>query len=126
MICEEGHPGRLLSAARRRAFTLTTSPAQIDEFCRVLSYPRLQRFIHPAQGATLLSTIDAVAEVIHDQLPPIDVSNDVDDNLILATAVAGRADLLVTGDKGDLLGLVEFQGIPIVSPADAVARMSNQ
>lgn len=126
MICAEGPAGRLLSAARRRAFTLVVSPAQIDELCRVLSYPRLQRFIHQAQSEALMHTIDAVAEVVHDQLPPIDASIDVDDNVILATAVAGRADLLVTGDKGDLLSLVEFQGIPIVSPADAVAHVPVQ
>lgn len=43
------------------------------------------------------------------------VCRDPDDDWILATAVAGSADLIVTGDK-DLLVLRRFQGIPIVTP----------
>ena len=43
------------------------------------------------------------------------VADDLEDDLVLATAVAGRADALVTGDKA-LLGLGSFQGCTIVSP----------
>ena len=38
------------------------------------------------------------------------------DNPILACAVEGGADYIVTGDR-DLLVLERFQGIPIISPA---------
>jgi predicted nucleic acid-binding protein len=40
---------------------------------------------------------------------------DPDDDWVLATAVAGEADVIVTGDK-DLLVLKRYQGIPIVTP----------
>jgi len=43
------------------------------------------------------------------------VSRDRDDDLILGTAVAGRADCIVTGDE-DLLVLREFRGIPSAAP----------
>ena len=43
------------------------------------------------------------------------ICRDPDDDWILATAVAGKADVIVTGDK-DLLVLKRFRGIPIVAP----------
>jgi len=51
-----------------------------------------------------------------------------DDDMILATAIAGSAECIVTGDK-DLLVMNEFQGVKIVSPKDfselEVDRESN-
>ncbi|TVP75152.1 MAG: putative toxin-antitoxin system toxin component, PIN family [Gemmatimonadales bacterium] len=47
---------------------------------------------------------------------PLDVQiRDPDDIAILAEAVSGRADVLVTGDK-DLLEVAEAAPIPVVSP----------
>lgn len=43
------------------------------------------------------------------------ICRDPDDDWILATAVAGKADVIVTGDK-DLLVLKRFRSIPIVAP----------
>ena len=43
------------------------------------------------------------------------ICRDPDDDWVLATAVAGESDVIVTGDK-DLLVLKRFQGIPIVGP----------
>ena len=44
-------------------------------------------------------------------------SRDPDDDNILATAVAGNCDCIITGDK-DLLVLKEFEGIKILSPRE--------
>jgi putative PIN family toxin of toxin-antitoxin system len=45
------------------------------------------------------------------------VCRDRDDDNVLATAVAGNCDCIITGDK-DLLVLQRFSGIDIVSPRD--------
>lgn len=45
------------------------------------------------------------------------VCRDPDDDLVLATAVAGSAECIVTGDK-DLLILRQYQTIQIIRPAD--------
>lgn len=45
------------------------------------------------------------------------VSRDPDDDLVLATAVGGNCECVVTGDK-DLLVLQRYRNIPILSPAD--------
>jgi putative PIN family toxin of toxin-antitoxin system len=43
------------------------------------------------------------------------VCRDKDDDVVLATALAGKADVIVTGDE-DLLVLKKFRGIEILSP----------
>lgn len=45
------------------------------------------------------------------------VSRDPDDDNILAAAVAGNCDYIITGDK-DLLVLKQFEGIKILSPRE--------
>lgn len=49
------------------------------------------------------------------------VCRDPDDDWVLATARAGRATAIVTGDH-DLLSLKSFEGITVVSPRQFVAR----
>ena len=46
---------------------------------------------------------------------PRRVWRDKNDDVVLATAVAGKADLIVTGDA-DLLVLKTFRGIRILAP----------
>ena len=43
------------------------------------------------------------------------ICRDADDDVVLATALAGKADVIVTGDN-DLLVLREFRGTRILSP----------
>ena len=43
---------------------------------------------------------------------------DPDDEMVLECALAVEADFIVSGDKKHLLALRQFQGIPIVSPAE--------
>lgn len=45
------------------------------------------------------------------------VCRDPDDDVVLATALAGECECIVTGDK-DLLVLERFRQIPILAPAD--------
>lgn len=54
-------------------------------------------------------------------VPPTDtvrgVAEDLEDDLVLATAVAGRADFLVTGDRR-LREIGEYAGVRIVTPRE--------
>ena len=52
------------------------------------------------------------------------VSRDVDDDVVLATAVAAGAALVVTGDQ-DLLVIGRHSGVDIVSPRDFLRRLSS-
>jgi predicted nucleic acid-binding protein len=45
------------------------------------------------------------------------VCRDPDDDVVLATALVGKAQVIVTGDK-DLIILKSYQEIPIIRPTD--------
>ena len=45
------------------------------------------------------------------------------DAKVLACAFAGKADVIVTGDKKHLLPLKRYRGIPIVSPAEFLEQI---
>ena len=47
-------------------------------------------------------------------------SPDPDDNRILAIALAGQADYVVSGDRADMLSLGEVEGIPVMTARQAV------
>jgi predicted nucleic acid-binding protein len=59
--------------------------------------------------------------------PPLaePVCRDPDDDTMLALGVAASVDLIVSGDK-DLLTLKSFQGIAIVTPADALRLVDTE
>jgi hypothetical protein len=122
LIERHGPPGQLLMLLGRHQFTMVTSEAQLAELRRVLSYQRLRRFIQPEQAEWLLEGLPLVAEVCG-SIPQVNVSPDPDDNMIIATAIAGRADAIVTGDKRDLLSLVSVAGIPIIGCRQALERL---
>ena len=63
--------------------------------------------------ALLESQMQIVTPISLDQ----PVCRDPDDDQILATAIAGQAECIVTGDK-DLLVLQRFKAIEILSPSD--------
>ncbi len=61
-------------------------------------------------------------EIVEPALPSPDACTDPDDLPVLGIGVAGRADVLVTGD-GELLALREVHGMPILSPRDLYERL---
>jgi predicted nucleic acid-binding protein len=72
----------------------------------------------------LLSELRPMSEIV--EPPPLRApgSRDPDDDVVLAVAVASRADLIVSGDA-DLLALGAHAGIPILDPAAALARIAG-
>jgi putative PIN family toxin of toxin-antitoxin system len=63
----------------------------------------------------LLSQLNEEAEIVRPARLRECVCRDKDDDVVLVTALAGKADVIVTGDD-DLLMLNEFRGIRILSP----------
>ncbi len=68
----------------------------------------------------VLALIETAMELVIPADLPQRVCRDADDDAVLATAIAGGARCIVTGDQ-DLLVLREFRGIRIIRPADFAA-----
>jgi len=124
LITKGTPPDSLYQAWLRDEFDLVTSLAQLSEMAHVLARPRLRRFVDADEAAAIVENIGARAVVLR-ELPVVDLSSDPDDNPILATAIAGKADLLVTGDKKHLLALRVVEGIPVVTAREALSRVAK-
>ena len=122
LITKGTPPDTLYRAWLRGEIELVTSVAQIAEFARVLARPRIRRLVDADEANALVESIAARA-VVFDILPEVDISPDPADNPILATAIAGNADFIVSGDKKHVLSLGEVRGIPIVTARDALDRL---
>lgn len=122
LLSPDGPPGRLLAALKHDRPTLVTSMAQLSELRVVLSREHLRADIPPEDAEDLLAGLEVVGEVVTN-LPPVTLSPDPDDNLILAAAISGRADLVVSGDKRHMLALGQVGDIPILTVSAAAALL---
>ena len=93
---------------------LLTCDAVLNELERVLlTKLRLPR----ALAAEFLTLLPEEAQLVEEQQRPSVPIADADDIPIIASALAGRADVFVTGDKA-LLDLRVVDSLRIVSPRD--------
>ena len=119
-----GPPHELIQQARSGRMTIVSSTDLLVEFGAVIR----RRKFRPALGRSrtdvdrLLREVRHLVEIVR-LTPALEViSRDPDDDVVLAVAVAARADLIVSGDI-DLLILRSYRGIPIVDPASALAQI---
>jgi putative PIN family toxin of toxin-antitoxin system len=108
--------GRLL-AQHARHYQLIVSAPLLAEYLDVLNRPELtRRFARLADlDATAIPQVLAATELVELSIVPA-VARDPNDDMVLATAIAGRVDYLVSEDR-DLLELRVYEGIQIVSAA---------
>ena len=124
LISGAGSPARILRAVQSKLAIHVVSDPIVEEYLRVLDYPRIRKFrkITDAFVADIAAYLVYRTERVELQ-SRIRMSPDPDDDVFLSTAVDGRATLLVTGDKTDLLALRTVGGIPIVSAREALLRL---
>lgn len=121
LIRPDSAPGRILRAAiEGTTVRMLTSEPLLTELRTALDYPRLQRCLKMSKRdreefVILLEQIADPVNIV--DYPAPGICRDPDDEPYLRTALAGRADYLVSGD-GDLLNLKTVEHIPIVLPAD--------
>ncbi len=99
--------------------TVVTSAALLDELERTL---RRKFSLGPAALA-FLEQLRLRVRIVEPAPFSARVSRDADDDVVLATAVAAGAALIVSGDQ-DLLVIGRHKGIDIVSPRDFLRRLS--
>ena len=119
----QGTPGRLVELASEQEVQLFTSRALLDELTVTLAKRKLAKYVL-ATGLTaeqMLANYRRLATIVTARQLDARVSRDADDDAVLACAQAARAELIVSGDD-DLLSLRSFEGVPIITIAEAVRR----
>ena len=81
--------------------------------------PKFDSYISLEERKSFLHDLGGIAVWI-DISGRVGFSRDSDDDKFVETALNGRAHVLISGDR-DLLVLKTIDGIPVLSPADALA-----
>jgi putative PIN family toxin of toxin-antitoxin system len=123
----QGPPRLLLNLARQQQVTLCTSLSLLAELAEVIARAKFGRRLRTADlsAAALVQDYARLAQLVEPQALPAPLSRDPDDDVVLATAAAARAELIVTGDA-DLLTLGTFRDIRILTTTSALALLAQQ
>ena len=116
----------LVTIGQRSSIHLYSSPALLEELADVLARPSATKrlaLIDRSAHDVLADYVEAVELVEMANVPRV-VGGDIDDDQVIAAAVAARADLLVSGDRKHLLPLDSHQGIDIVDAVEALRRIT--
>ncbi|MHB1587437.1 MAG: putative toxin-antitoxin system toxin component, PIN family [Acidiferrobacteraceae bacterium] len=114
-------PHALPEHVRNGELTLVISPVLLAELADVMGRPKFDPILarsHTSRSYTL-DALRRLAEVVEAPPLPQPVCRDPDDDEVLAAAISGQVDLIVSGDN-DLLCLNQHRNIPILSPMDAL------
>ncbi|HEX6040908.1 putative toxin-antitoxin system toxin component, PIN family [Longimicrobium sp.] len=96
------------------AHHLVTSDGLLEEYREKLS----GKFRMSAEAADeRIAFLRSIIQLVPTEPLPAPVCRDPDDDLVLATAVAGECGCIITGDN-DLLVLKQYAGIDIIAPGD--------
>lgn len=109
-----------------RRVTVVCSPLLLAEYERVLDTPGLAELIYPELRRIFLSQLAVEMEMIDlPHIPP--VCRDPDDDKVIATAVFGQVDYLVTADEDlraqPIVELLGQEGIQLATIDELILRL---
>ena len=123
LLSPHGWPDNIYRAWQKDRFDLVTSATQIDELRRASRYAKFKDVLQPHRVGTMVNNMRL--SIMLDALPPLSESievNDPNDAFLLAMALSGEADYLVTGDhRAGLLQRGSHGRTRIVTPASFCA-----
>jgi putative PIN family toxin of toxin-antitoxin system len=110
-------------------FTVVASPAMIDEYRHVLAYPEVASLIYPELLRAFTSHLLGDIELVDPPETPR-VCRDPDDDKVVAAAIYGLADYILTVDE-DLMApevavTLEEMGISVTSGANLLQILDSQ
>ena len=111
-----GTPAAVVLAALRGDFVIVVSDTMLDRLVDTWQKPYVRSRFSDANVVEALERIRVRAEFVVPAADVRGVADDLEDDLVLATAVAGNATYLVTGDRG-LLERDGYRGLTLATPA---------
>lgn len=122
-----GQPHLLLTqVGQNPGMQLFSSQVLLDELADVLRRPSPTKRLNQINltAHSVLADYVRVVTLLQPQPFPQPVCRDPDDDEVLALALLAQADVIVSGDN-DLLVLQSFEGIPIVTAAQALELLGT-
>jgi putative PIN family toxin of toxin-antitoxin system len=123
LIQPQGTTGGVLRALREGRFVAIFSTDMVVEVVEVLGRPFfcIKYHIEPDDITALIHLVRLRGELVVPVLK-VAVCRDPKDDKFLEAALAGKADCVISGDA-DLIVLSPFEDIPILRPAEFLARL---
>lgn len=114
-------PGRILSVANAGGFEIVLCEPMLVEISTALYYPKVRKRIALSDDELdrYVQALHFTADVVDPAGVAVQVPDDRDDDVILATLVVAKADWLVTGDAALLALAARY---PIITPAEFAAQ----
>jgi putative PIN family toxin of toxin-antitoxin system len=106
-------------------FVLLTSHAMLEELDRVLQYPRLCHHYDAQTRIRFVALVASLGEIVDLPHEVPRICHDPDGDWVIACAVAGDADVIVSGDR-DLLDLIQVNRIPILSARQFLTLLQGE
>lgn len=114
------NPGKVIDLWWEHKFDLVTSEPVYLEVEDTFRKIAKKIGTKPAFIVKLDETLREYADFVS-VIPKVDICRDPKDNLILDTALQGKVDYIVSGDK-DLLVLKKYKGISILTPKEFLKK----
>lgn len=121
-----GPPRKIMDIARHSdTLTLYTSTVLLAELADVLARDKFTPHLaaHHLTQAAIMQRYGMLAMTLTPPVIARTVPRDADDDAVIACAIAAQADMIVTGDR-HLLEIHPFRDIAILTPADALQRLT--
>lgn len=120
-VIASGYSASIVDTVRKEELQLVTSAHMLAEFSEVISRRHIARKYPLAaeKAESLLDFIRAFALIVPGAPEETRISADRDDDYVLACAVEGQAEYIISGDP-HLLDLKSHRGIPILTPREFV------
>lgn len=116
LLVKTGQPAQLIELWKNRAFVLITSAEILSEIRQTLSYSRIRKKypITDKDIDALIALLRSEAVLVPGHISVSVIKEDPEDDKILACAIEGGSDYIVSGDH-HLKRLGSYEGIPIVT-----------
>lgn len=128
ILSRKGAPAEVLNAWRERRFLLLSSSDIVAEVRTVMKYPRI-RHKYNISDDEIEQTISLLEHdallVAGDSNVAGSVPDDPKDEMFLACALDGQADVVVSGDH-HVLDLGVFRDIPIINARQFLAQLKQE